>query len=309
MDEQEEEDGIMASLAPPALMPNLCKPIVLEAATLAVGSGAVHPDVSTPHRHGGAFRITTPCPSSDATPTTTSTGGTSARGRATKRTGDFLPTTNYCKKMQKMAQKINEGVRIKITHDRLYNICASDQQARLPTSAGNSYNVYGTVIQGSSGKCGRDVQFYVFPLENHTVKKVSRNKIAVLSDGDAEVEYDREVDLSDHPSTFLSPTPLDKQKKRQEEFLIMDDDDTAHTRSFKYQWGKAASEVVDWKILVDDETVDLRMPDVEGHKATSDIRFDDEAHLSDIFFQSIFPSIEGHAAKLDAYLSNDKADL
>jgi hypothetical protein len=52
----------------------------------------------------------------------------------------------------------------------------------------------------------------VFPLENHTVKKVSRNKIAVLSDGDAEVEYDHEVDLSDHPSTFLSPTQTEKQK-------------------------------------------------------------------------------------------------
>jgi hypothetical protein len=49
----------------------------------------------------------------------------------------------------------------------------------------------------------------------------------------------------------------------------MDDDDTAHARSFKYQWGKAASEAVDWKILADDEEVDLGMPDVEGHKATS----------------------------------------
>jgi hypothetical protein len=38
MDEQEEEDVIIAALAPPALMPILCKPIGLEAATAAVGS-------------------------------------------------------------------------------------------------------------------------------------------------------------------------------------------------------------------------------------------------------------------------------
>jgi hypothetical protein len=89
----------------------------------------------------------------------------------------------------------------------------------------------------------------------------------------------------------------------------MDGDDTSHARSFKYQWGKAASEAVDWKILADDEEVDLGMPDVEGHKATSEIHFDDETHLSDIFFQSIFPSVEGHAAKLDVYFSNDQADF
>jgi hypothetical protein len=69
MDEQEEEDGIISALAPPAMMPILCKPIGLEAATSEVGIGAVHPDVSTPHHHGGVFRITTPHPSSDATPT------------------------------------------------------------------------------------------------------------------------------------------------------------------------------------------------------------------------------------------------
>jgi hypothetical protein len=208
-----------------------------------------------------------------------------------------------------MTQKVKKGVRIKITRDRLYHICAPDQQARMPTSACNSYNVYGTVIQGSSGKRGWDIQFDVFSLENHTVKNVSRDKIVVLSDGDAEVEYDREVDLSDHPSTFLSPTQTEKQKQTQEEFLLMDDDDTAHARSFKYQWGKSASEAVDCKILADDETVNLGMPDVEGRKATSESHFDDETHLIGIFFQSIFPSIEGHAAKLDAYFPNDQADF
>jgi hypothetical protein len=80
MDEQEEEYGITAALAPPALMSNLYTPLGLEAATAtsALGCGAVHQ--YTPRHHGGTFRITTPCPSSSATPTSTSTGGTSARG-------------------------------------------------------------------------------------------------------------------------------------------------------------------------------------------------------------------------------------
>jgi hypothetical protein len=103
MDEKQEEDGIISALAPPALMPIPCKPIGLEAATSSVGGGAVHQDVITPRRHGRVFRITTPRPSSDATPTSTSTGGTSARGRATKRTGEVLPTTTSRKKTQKTA--------------------------------------------------------------------------------------------------------------------------------------------------------------------------------------------------------------
>jgi hypothetical protein len=86
----------------------------------------------------------------------------------------------------------------------------------------------------------------------------------------------------------------------------MDDDDMARARSFKYQWGKTVSEAADWKILADDEIVDLGMPDVEGHKATSVVQFDDETHLNDIFFQSILPSIEGHTDKLDAYFSNER---
>jgi hypothetical protein len=195
-------------------MPNLCKLIELQASTSTFDSGAAHQYVATPHHHGGTFRITTPLPASGATPTATSTGGTSARGRATKRTGEVLTTTTYHKKTHKTAHKIKKGVRIKIACDRLYHICSPDQQARLPTSAGNSYNVYGTVIQGYLDKHGWDIQFYVFPLGNHTVKNVGRNKIIVLSDGDVEVKYDREVDLSDHPSSFLSPTPPEKQKTR-----------------------------------------------------------------------------------------------
>jgi hypothetical protein len=122
MDEQEEEDGIIAALAPPVLMPNICKPVGLEAATSAVGSSDVHPYASTPHHHGGVFRITTPCPSSDTTPTSTPTGGMSARRRATKSTEEVLPTTNSCNTTQKTAQKINKGVRTNITRDGLYHI-------------------------------------------------------------------------------------------------------------------------------------------------------------------------------------------
>jgi hypothetical protein len=96
------------------------------------------------------------------------------------------------------------------------------------------------VIQGSSGKRGWDIQFEVFPLENHTLKNVSRNKIVVLSDGEVEVKY-----LSDLTSIFKSPAAYEKQETPQEEFLLMDEVDTVCARSFKYQWGKVASEVMD----------------------------------------------------------------
>jgi hypothetical protein len=61
--------------------------------------------------------------------------------------------------------------------------------------------------------------------------------------------------------------------------------------------------------MTDDETIDIGRPYVEGHNATSEGQFNDETHLNDIFFQSIFPSIEGQAVKLYAYFSNEKADF
>jgi hypothetical protein len=51
------------------------------------------------------------------------------------------------------------------------------------------------------------------------------------------------------------------------------------------------------------------VPDLEYHMATDQIDFDDDTKLVDIFFKHIFPSIEGHAKKLDKYLADPKAEF
>jgi hypothetical protein len=57
------------------------------------------------------------------------------------------------------------------------------------------------------------------------------------------------------------------------------------------------------------DTVDLGMRGHQGHNATSEVDFDEETHLNDILFSSLFPSTKGHSTKLDDNFSNAKTDF
>jgi hypothetical protein len=59
----------------------------------------------------------------------------------------------------------------------------------------------------------------------------------------------------------------------------------------------------------DNESIDWGVPDFENHMATDQINFDDDTKLVDILFKHIFPSIKGHAKKLDKYLADPKAEF
>jgi hypothetical protein len=113
-----------------------------------------------------------------------------------KRSGEMLPNTTSRQKSKKTVTKIKKGVRVNITWASIYHISSLDQQAKLPMTSGNTYNVYGTVSHGASGKRGWDVQFDVFPLDNNTVKIITREKLVVLEEGEEEPEYDRHLDTA-----------------------------------------------------------------------------------------------------------------
>jgi hypothetical protein len=95
-------------------------------------------------------------------------------------------------------------------------------------------------MHGASGRRGWDVQFDVFPQEDHTVKSLTRSKIVVVEKGGEELEYDRPVDTDPLPSTFQTPSPRPTAPKTpQQEFLLLTNEDLVTAKSFPYQWGKA----------------------------------------------------------------------
>jgi hypothetical protein len=188
----------------------------------------------------------------------------------------------------------------------IYQFCSPDLQARLTTTHGNTYNVYGTVNQGASGNRGWDAQFDMFSLKNNTVKCITRQNLVMLEEGYDEPECDRPVDIVALDSSFKSRAQVENCKTPKEEFLLMDTDDLTSVRAFKLQWGKEKSDMIDRNILEDSEDVDLGMPAVEDHTATDNIEFDGDTTLSQTFFDHIFPSIVGHSKLMDEYFSDPK---
>jgi hypothetical protein len=181
----------------------------------------------------------------------------------------------------------------------LYHLFSRSQQAKLPTNVGNSYNVYGTMMHGASERRGWDVQFNVFPQENHTVESLTGSKIIVVEKGGEELQYDRPVGTDPLSSTFQTPSPHPKAPTmHQQEFLLLPNEDLVTAKSFPYQWGKAPEETVHCNIMQYHKSIDWGAPDFENHMATDQIDFDDDTKLVNIFFKHTFPSIEGHAEKL-----------
>jgi hypothetical protein len=135
------------------------------------------------------------------------------REQTKNRRGEVLPTTTLRQRDKKTVTKIKKGVCVEVQRQVLYHICSGAQQAKLPTNVGNSYNVYGTVMHGASGRRGWDVQFDVFPQEDHNAKSLTRLKIVVVEKGGEELEYDRPVETDPLPSTFQTPSPRPKAPK------------------------------------------------------------------------------------------------
>jgi hypothetical protein len=86
--------------------------------------------------------------------------------------------------------KIKKGCRVKIVRRNFYHISSAGQRKKIPDDDGNSYKIYGTDVAGSSGKRGWDVQFDVFPLNDHTSKSIDRQKLINVPSNEDDKEYD-----------------------------------------------------------------------------------------------------------------------
>jgi hypothetical protein len=207
-----------------------------------------------------------------------------------------LPRISSAKKRQG-AVKIKKGCRVKIIQHNVYHIASAGQRKTIPDYVGNSYNIYGTVVAGLSGRRGWDVQFNIFPLENHTIKNIDRKKLITVPSDEEEKEYDRPFDNQSLPSRFDESAEkcTRKPKTPQDDFLELSSGDVAEARSYTMQWGKTSVDSVEWEIQKDDEFLDWGTPNIDKHEPTEEIPIDDGTKLGDIFFDKIFPCIKGHA--------------
>jgi hypothetical protein len=125
---------------------------------------------------------------------------------AKKRQGEVLPQTTSRQRKDKVPViKIKKGCRVKIIRHDVYHIDSAGQRKKIPDDVGNSYIIYGTVVAGSSGRRGWDVQFDIFPLENHTINNIDRKKLITVPSDEEEKEYDRPFENQSLPSTFDEP--------------------------------------------------------------------------------------------------------
>jgi hypothetical protein len=133
--------------------------------------------------------------------------------------------------------KIKKGCRVKIIRRNVYHIASAGQRKKIPDDVGNSYNIYGTVVAGSPGRRGWDVQFDIFPLENHTIKNIDRKKLITVPSDEEEKEYDRPFDNQSLPSTFDEPVEkrTGNPKKTQDKFLELSSGDVAEARTYTMQ--------------------------------------------------------------------------
>jgi hypothetical protein len=129
---------------------------------------------------------------------------TKKKRKEKKMSDEFLPITTSRVKDRLPKTKMKTGSRFKTQRKLLYYLCSIVQRRKLPGDDANTYNVYGTVMNGNTSK-GWDVIFDLFPPENKIVRGVLRNRLTLGAEGAEENEYDRDIDFADYEEVMTMP--------------------------------------------------------------------------------------------------------
>jgi Transposase IS4 len=211
-------------------------------------------------------------------------------------------------KKAKGAQRIAPGGRVKVTRKNLWPIVTEESQKDVLKNFNDNYNFYGTVIGGGGNK-GWKVEFNLFPT-NSKVVLLQRKRIHLVADGEEEVPYDKATDITkylevDAPRKKKPLTPLQQSDA---DFAALLVDDRKVISEFEMKYNKDG-DAITWKILKDREylmAADDPCKYPPGVHIVKDLDFVDKP-MSETFFCDFFPSVEGHAKKLDEFYSDIKA--
>jgi hypothetical protein len=117
---------------------------------------------------------------------------------------EVLPTTTSRVKDCLPKTKMKKGSRVKTQRKLFYHLCSIVHKRKLPGDAVNTYNVYGTVMNGNSSK-GWDVIIDLFPPENKIVRGVLRIRLTLVADGAEENKYNHDIDFADYEEVMTPP--------------------------------------------------------------------------------------------------------
>jgi hypothetical protein len=122
---------------------------------------------------------------------------TKKKRKEKKMVDEVPPTTTSRVKDRLPKRKMKKGSRVNTQRKLIYQLYSIIQRRKLPGDTTNTYNVYGTVMNGNSST-GLDVSFDLFPPENKIVRGVLRNRLTLVSEGAEENEYDCDIDFVEY---------------------------------------------------------------------------------------------------------------
>lgn len=212
---------------------------------------------------------------------------------------------------QSKQPRIGRNKRVRMTRRNLFQRCNETQAPYLHTHLPNDHLYYGTVISGGGGGSKTssskwNVKFDVLPFENNVVKHIERKLLHVLSAGEDEPASDP-AHLCDDIADAINKRKQNKSpwSISVDEFLDQPKEALATATQFEAKWGEEQEQRQIWMILKDEEYItdsNFKLPE------KAKLKLDRNASLYELFFDSFFPSVQGHAALLDKYLSDSRAD-
>lgn len=226
-----------------------------------------------------------------------------------KRGGSANSASTTARKKSRSKMKvppIGPGRRVKIRKEHLFHLLNDMPEAQnMLRKVPNSQNYYGTVV-GSSGSKVYKVNFDDLPHGHQLVERVERKKLTVIAPGEEEpLDHPPPIEECGEIKKKSAPTPA---KQSVEEFLGGTEEDIAHAQTSNYKFGPGDEDFIKWTILKDTEAITedpLEAQDFTEFKKNIPWDKDPEKNdYNDTFFGNFFPSIEGHAAKMDEWFSN-----
>ena len=151
------------------------------------------------------------------------------------------------------------------------------------------------------------IPFDDLPAGHQDVTIKRRILITVLEDGEEEKEHDHTNQLAEDLAEIRAPTARKEEpaKESTDKFCALETETIATTKQFGLKWGQGDNEVINWKILADDEHITedpLVIPDsVEYASPTREIELSDVTDLNALFFDEFFPSVVGHGKIIDEF--------
>jgi len=231
--------------------------------------------------------------------------------RAAKKKSPPGTTTARKGKKSKAQTSIKLGCRVFTTRRSL--VCTgilSDIQKEALSDYSQSFKLHATLKSGNT-KCGYVVEYDRLPAGHKIVTGVARGRLRVLEAGQDEPE--QLATLEEITEAEVEAEAKKAKKKTPLQLSIEDFENQTKVEiatSQLFEMAVTKDEVIDWKILPDGEhitqddnnnLVPFKCPDALVFKKEIDFI---NTPLDEIFFDEFFPSVKGHAARMDEFHSS-----